>query len=214
MQKYERLYAYIHDYQRLIYDFYSKHAIAFLTTYYNISTEETVWDDEDLLGGSYEPIGELSGIRWNKYLLLPVYFIEDVSTIFSGEETGYIKEGETSIVIPSTYGITPLPRDIVKLEQAYLRPTNDVYPIFSVTGVEKSVNADRTFWKLKLMVEQSRTTTEVEQQLNSTYVFYDYNKQIHSVDGATFLTNMLIKNETLRSYLKDLFDDNCGFYLV
>jgi len=214
LQKYERLYAYIHDYQKLVYDFYSKHAIAFLTTYYSICTEETVWDDEDLLGGSYEPIGELSGIRWNKYLLLPVYFIEDVSTVFSGEETGYIKEGETNIVIPSTYGITPLPRDIVKVEQEYLRPTNDVYPIFSVTGVEKSVNTDRTFWKLKLMVEQSRTTTEVEQQLGETYVFYDYDKKVHSVSGASFLTNMLLKNEELRSRLKNLFDYNAGYYFV
>jgi len=48
-QKFERLYSYIHEYQRLVYDFYSKDAVAFLTTYFHINTGTTIWDNEFLL---------------------------------------------------------------------------------------------------------------------------------------------------------------------
>lgn len=214
MQKYERLYGYVHEYQQLVYSYYSKHAVAFLTTYYNINTTETVWEDQNLLGGAYEEIGEYSGIKFNKTLLLPVYFIDEISTVFSGEETGLIKEGETSIIIPSSYGITPYHRDLVKLEQEYLRPTNDIYPVFVVSGVEIHPNTDRRFWKLKLETFQSKTTTEVDSQVENTYVFHDYDKKIHTLEDATTLTRLLDKNNSLRETLKDLYDENSGFYLI
>jgi len=84
----------------------------------------------------------------------------------------YIKDGETNIIIPSAYGILPYPNDKIKFEQAYLRPTNDVYPIFAVTNVEKSVNTDKLFWKLKLEVDQSYTTNALDLQVSKCiYIF-------------------------------------------
>jgi len=214
-QKFQRIYDYIHEYQRLIYDFYSKDVVAYLTTYYHIDTQDTIWEDEDLFGGPYEKVGSLSGVKWNKILILPVYYIEEINTAFDGQEIGYVKEGETTFVIPSTYGFTPLPNDKIKLEQAYLRINNDTYPVFSVTGVEKSVNVDRLFWKLKVEVEQSITTTQLDRQLADTYTFYEYDKKIHSIANAQFLTRLLSKNESLRDRLRNsLFDRNSGYYFI
>jgi hypothetical protein len=213
MQKYTRLYDYIHEYQQFVYDTYSKHGIAFLVTYYNIHPPTTIWEDENLLGGPYEKVGDLSGVSWNKYLLLPIYYIEEVTSHFDGQEIGYIKEGETNIVFPSTYGITPYANDKVKFEQAYLRPTNDIYPVFSVTGVEISANTDKRFWKLKLEVEQSVTTTQIDDQVNTTYTFFEYDKKIHTIEDAEVLTNLLIKNELLKDSLGNLFNNNSGTYL-
>jgi hypothetical protein len=214
-QKYSRIYDYIHEYQRLIYDFYSKGVVAFLTTYYHINTEETVWDDENMMGGAYDQLGELSGIRWDKFLLIPVYYIEEVQTPFDAQETGLIKENETQFVIPSSYGFTPLVNDKFKMEQEWLKPTNDTYPIFNVTGIEKSVNADRLFWRLKVEVFQSATQTQLDLQVVDVYTFYEYDKLIHTIDDAQFLTNLLTKNDTLRDRCKqELFDCNSGFYLV
>ena len=214
-QKFERIYDYIHEYQRLIYEFYSKDVVAFLTTYYHIDTGDTVWEDENLFGGAYEKVGSLSGIKWNKILLLPVYYIEEINTAFDAQDIGYVKDNETHFVIPSTYGITPLPNDKLKLEQAFLRTNNDTYPVFSVTGVEKSVNVDRLFWKLKVEVEQSVTTTQLDLQLSDTYTFFEYDKKIHSIPDAQFLTRLLAKNETLRDRLSSsLYDDNSGYYFI
>jgi len=144
MQKFTRIYDYIQEYQRLVYDIYSKDTVAFLSTYYHVDQNETVWDNENLMGGAYEKIGSLSGIKWNKILLLPIYFIEDINTSFDGTETGLIKENESSIVIPSSYGYIPLTNDIIKLEQSYLNDST-TYPIYTVSGAEISTNSDKRF---------------------------------------------------------------------
>ncbi len=214
IQNWERLYYYIHEYQNLIYDYYSKHAVAFLVTYYNINTETTVWEDEKLFGGYYEKIGDLSGVRWNKYVLLPIYFITEVQTVFEGTETGLIKQNESEIVIPSSYGIQPYHNDIVKFEQEYLKPTNDTYPLFSVTGIEKSANTDRTFWKCRIKTEQSKTTEQLERQISDIFVFYDYTKSVHTIDNAIFLTRLMQKHEGIKGKLTSLYDRNSGFYFV
>jgi len=214
MQKYKKLYEYIYEFQKSIYDVYSKDAVSFLTTYYHIDVDETIWDDTQLFSGAYEKVGELSGVRWNKFLLIPVYFSEEMTTSFDGSELGYLKEGQTSFVIPSSYGFTPLPNDKFKLDQTFLRPTNDVYPVYTVTGIEKSVNADRLFWRLKVQVEQSITTDQLDAQVNDTYTFFDYTKKIYTIPDAEYLSRLLIKNATLRARCRTLFDQNSGFYLV
>lgn len=214
-QKYNNIYSYINEYQRMVYEIYADDAVSFLCTYYHIDGPETIWEDEDVFAGSYDRVGEYSGVRWNKILLLPIYYTEEITTSFDGQDIGLVKENETSFVIPSIYGITPLPNDKIKFEQNFLRPTNDVYPIFNVTGREKSVNTDFTFWKIRVKVEQSITQTQLDAQVQDTYAFLDYDKQIHTLNNSTFLTRLLVKNDILRERLKNIFHDrNSGFYLV
>jgi hypothetical protein len=215
IQKYIRLYEYVHEYQELVYDFYADDTVRFLVTYYNINTDETIWEDTDLFGGPYEWTGEYSGIKRNKILLLPVYYLDEVATSFDGAEEGYNKSGETTIVFPSTYGITPYPQDIIKMEQAFLRPTNDVYPLYIVKGVEISANTDRRYWKLKVETFQSETLQSVDEQVVDTYAYVEYDKQIHTIDDAEFMARLLVKDDHLRECLNDnLFDDRAGFYFT
>jgi len=214
IQNWTRLYSYIEEYQNLLYEYYSKHAVAFLTTYWNINKDVTVWDDKNLFGGSYERVGDLTGMRWDKYLVLPVYFPEEISVSFDGQETGQIKDQETTIVIPSSYGVTPLVGDVVKLDQQFLRPYLNTYPIFIVTGVDIHPNTDRRFWRLKIKVFESRTVDEMELQTEDTYVFFDYDKQIHTLQESLDLAEMLAKNEELNQRLRNMWDPNIGFYMV
>jgi hypothetical protein len=214
-QKFNNIYSYINEYQRMVYEIYAADVVSFLCTYYHIDGPETIWEDEDMFAGSYDRVGEYSGVKWNKILLLPIYYSEEITTSFDGQEIGLVKEGETSFVFPSIYGITPLPNDKIKFEQNFLRPTNDVYPIYNVTGREKSVNTDYTYWKLRVKVEQSITETQLEEQVQDTYAFYDYDKRIHTVSNSTFLTRLLMKNDIIRERLKNIFHDrNSGYYLV
>ncbi len=213
-QKYERIYSYIHEYQNLVYNFYSKDIVAFITTYYHINSEETIWDNENVMGGSYDKIGEYSGIKFNKILLLPVYYSEEIATTFDGSETGYIKEGEYSFVIPSTYNFVPLPGDKIKLEQDFLIQTNNVYPIYYIGGVEKTTNTDKIFYKLKLHVEQSITETQLDEQtVDPIYSFFEYTKKIYQLSDAQFMAQLLSKNVNLRNILNNnLYDRRSGYY--
>lgn len=214
MQLYTVLYQYIREWEFLLYKYYAKHAIPFLVSYYNINVETTVWDNEYLDGGYYERIGDLSGLRWNKILLLPVFFIEEMTAPFEGAEEGLIKRQETNIVIPSEYGITPYASDLVKVEQFVLRPTNDVYPLYKVTGIEKSANTDVTFWRLHLILQESETENEAAQQVSKTLVFFDYTKKIYNLEDAEYLTKMLEKDLKLSRLLRQEYDHNSGLYFI
>lgn len=213
MQNYNRINDYFEDFWTLVYDYYSKHGQAYLVTYYNIDTENTVWDNENLMGGYYEKIGTYSGIKWKKILTLPVYFIEETSTIFDAQDIGLINEGRTGFVIPSSYGITPYPNDIIKLYQNYIHD-DDRYSLFTVSGIQKQTPGNRTYWKLSCVIEQSRTTTEIDQQITDTLIFYDYDKKIHQLSHSVSMTKLLNKNETIRGNLKNLFDQNSGLYFI
>lgn len=208
------MYDYIYEYQRLVYDYYSKNAVAYMVTYYNLDPENSTWDDENLLGGSYERVGNLSGTKWTKMLTLPVFYIEEIATLFDAQDVGYYKEGNTTVVVPSSYGFTPYPGDLVKMDQSYMRPNDNTYPIFIVTGIEKSANTARTFWKLNLKIRESITTEHIESQVSNTKMFMDYDKQIHTLDEATIIAQSLVKNEKLSEDMKAMFDQNSGLYFL
>jgi len=214
-ENFNNIYEYINEYQKMVYEIYADNIVSFLCTYYHIDGPETIWEDEDVFGGSYDRVGEYSGVKWNKILLFPIYYTEEITTSFDGQEIGLVKENETSFVIPSIYGLTPLVNDKIKFEQNFLQPTNDTYPIFNVTGREKSVNTQITFWKIRVKVEQSVTETQLDAQVQDTYVVFDYDKRVHTVPNSTFLTRLLVKNDILRDRLKNTFyDKNSGFYFV
>ena len=213
MQNYNRINDYYVDYWKTLYDFYSKHGQAYLVTYYSIDPDTTVWDNENLMGGYYEKIGSLSGVKWKKILTLPVYFIEETSTIFDAQDIGLVNEGSTGFVIPSTYGIIPVENDIVKVYQNYIQE-DDRYALFLITAVQKQTPSDRAFWKCGCKVEQSRTSTEIDRQVSETLIFYDYDKKIHQLSESISMTHLLAKNETIRENLKTLFDENSGLYFI
>jgi hypothetical protein len=213
MQNYNRIYDYYVDFWTTLYDFYSKHGQAYLVTYYHLDTEETVWDNIDLMGGYYEKIGSLSGVKWKKILTVPLYFIEETNTIFDAQDIGVVNEGDTGFVIPSSYGITPYPNDIIKLYQNYLQE-DDTHALYCVSAVQKQSAGDKTYWKCHCKVEQSRLTSEIDLQVSETLMFYDYDKKTHQIPDATCMTTLLSKNETIRGRLNSMFDQNSGLYFV
>ena len=190
IQNYNRIYEYIHEYQNLVYNYYSKHVVAFLTTYYNLNVCETIWEDEDIMGGAYEQVGDLSGIKRNKILVLPLFYAEEYSTSFDGQEIGLVKENETSFVMPSTF------------------------PLFIVTGVEIHPNTERRFWKIRCKTFQSEGLSSVEAQVENTYSFVEYDKKIHTLEDSQFMARLLYKHSLLKPMLQNLYDSRCGYYFT
>lgn len=211
LQFYSNIYNYIEEYWHFLYDIYGQHAISYPVTYYNLDIDTTVWDNTDLIGGYYEKIGTLSGVRWKKILLLPIFQIEETQTQYDGQDIGYVNEGDSGFVIPSSYGIHPYPNDFVMFNRDFLETTPTPHSLYAITGVEKQSAQDKTFWKCKLSVETSKTECDLTNQISQTYTFYDYTKKIYSLSDATSLTRMLAKNETIRSRVTNLFDKNSGY---
>jgi len=168
------------------------------------------------MGGYYEKIGDLTGVRWIKYHFLPVFWVEETLTDYTAEDIGYINEGESRFVIPWSYGIEPTPNDMIKFEQEFLVAGRgpDKYSLFCVTGVKVRPPNGKILWELKLIIEQSRTTDEIDRQVSKQRVFFDYTKKIYTVEDAQTLSRMMVKNEAIRNNLKQLYDQNSGFYLI
>ena len=217
MQNYSRIYDYIYDYWHLVYDIYGNSAIAYLVTYYNVDIIGSVLEDEKLKGGFYEKFGPLSGLRWDKYLLVPVFFVTgEMEQVYEAQEIGLTNETRVEFILPYFYGLTPYVNDIIKLDQKFLEPdpAKDIGSIYTVAGVSKQSPCEKTFWKLKAYTEQSRTILDVEAQRTTIHVFFDYDKKFHSTFDTIRLTNLLQKSLSNKLRLKNLYDQNTGFYLL
>ena len=216
LQKYFRIYEYIDEFWNSIYDVYSRHAIAYLCNYYSIDVSNTVWDSTNMMSGPYEWVGELSGVRWRKILLLPVFFITETSTDFDGKEEGVVNEGDFTMVIPSSYGFIPIFGDIIKLDQAAITYPGryDNFPVYIVTGIKKQSSQDKTYFHLHCDVYQSKTVDSIDAQTSDTVTFFDYDKKIHTLENSITMTQMLEKSNMIRTVLKQMYDQNSGYYLV
>ena len=55
----------------------------------------------------------------------------------------------------------------------------------------------------------------VDEQVSNIYSFVEYDKQIHTLEDAQFISRLLYKDSLLKPILKDtLFDDRVGFYYI
>ena len=58
------------------------------------------------------------------------------------------------------------------------------------------------------------STDDIEPQVENNYVFYEYDKTIHTLVNAQILAKLMNKSETLKSNTADLIDSNSGFYYL
>lgn len=214
MQYYKRIYDYAREYFQTIYTVYARHGTAFQITYYKINQDETIWDNEKMMNGPYEWVGDLSGVRFDKILYLPIYWITEINNVFEAQDIGLVNEDDFDFVMPSEYKIDPIEGELIKLDQTVIDTTNDDYPLYKLSGKKKQTHQDLCYWQCHANVFQSTTETEVEKQVVNTYAFYDYTKKIYMLDDTISMTNLLSKNDTIRQRLNNLYDRNSGYYFI
>jgi hypothetical protein len=215
MQPWIRKYNYISDYYDTLYNIYSQVHPGFPITYYNIDWDNSVYDKK-LMAGSYEKngIGTLSGIKFKKILLLPVYGIEQITPTNSASEKGLtMHESENStIAFPTTYSLKPGEWDIVHFSQSFMSPDNkDNGPVFVVKNVNPATYGRLTVWQCQLKTAPY-ALEDIKKQIDSEYMFLEFTKRIHRLDTASILIKLQQRSNSLSEELKNLFH-NTGFYL-
>lgn len=214
MQNWLRQQKYPRDFLEFVYEYYAKHGVAYICTYYHLDIPNSDLDKTELEAGSYEIIGDLSGLKWEKITLLPIYNTESIQPSFMADERGVGKfDQTTSFDVPSTYGITPTFTDFVLFDEIILNDggvSTDTSPIYRVSNIEKATNTQISFWKMTLNISQF-TKTQLDSQTRETYSFVDYEKQIYQIDDATEMYTLLSKNNSLD--LKSRFKDSLGLYV-
>lgn len=215
MQPWIRRYNYISDYYNTVYNTYTNVYAGYPVTYYSVDWKESVYDT-NLMAGSYEKngVGSLTGIKFKKILLLPVYGIEQINPSNTGSERGLtMHDTETSTISFSTdYGLKPYEWDVIHFSQGFMSPdNNDDGPVFVVRNTNPATFGRMTHWQCSIKVAPYRLG-DVKKQISSEYMFLEFTKQIHRLDAAAILIKLQQRSDSLSEYLKDVFH-NTGFYL-
>ena len=211
-QKWVQLNQYPLDYYELLYQYYSSAGIRLPVTYYSLDLPNSAKDDEVLMGGTYELMGDLSGYLWRKILMLPVYNMEQINYTMLGDETGVgFRDTRTTLFIPTSYEFRPMIHDFLIYDQLSWRDDSFQLwqPLYEVTNLEKASTTNITFWRLTLQ-GSSRTKEEIESQLSGNYTFVDYEKRIYKTSDAIHLTKQRSKNSILP--VNNFYNDRIGLY--
>lgn len=209
-------FSFVEDYINLINNYYSMWTPGgFEVNYYNLDIENSNIDSNQLVGGSYELTGSLSGWRWRKILDFEMDNFEAVSTSSSADEKGVtVSEKITSCNFPITQGIIPQVHDFVSFQQGTQKYPNYVLrnpPLYEVINVEKSNSMDLCFYKLSLKVSYI-TQDEIDKQLSSLYEYVNYEKCIYPIDDAIILQKIAAEKRQKRKFMTSLHDQNSGLY--
>ena len=214
-----RKFNYIEDYFRVLFEIYSEHYIAsYPTTYFSKDMETSVLDTENLNAGSYEKggVGELSGIRWKRIQMLPVFGVETVQmTQDSGEKGGMtFRDGaSTQVVFPSLYGLLPLEGDVVDLSFGYKTSAVNTKMLFTVNNINMAHQGDFfQIYQLQLKMAPF-TKEELGKQISEDWMFYEFTKTILPLTNVRRLLKLQENSINLTTQLNNLYDRQTGFYL-
>lgn len=200
------------DYFELLYKFFAVCGRSIPATYYNLDLSNSVYDGDLLDGGSYEEMGNLSGLLWKKISMVQVYQPETVNFNFTGDERGFGKFDQlTTLWIPSIYEMRPYVHDYVIFDHVEDRDNQfkAKNAMYTVVNVEKAGNTEFTFWKIYLKAS-FRTKLMIEKQLSGVYEFEDYEKQIYKLSDAIFMNKMMLKNQNLA--VNSFFRERAALY--
>lgn len=212
IQNWSRIKWYSNDFFNLVYQFYAQHGIAYICTYYHLDLTNSICDKDILDNASYETIGDLSGLVWEKILMLPMYNIEEVQIPFFADEKGFTKsEQKTSLNFPSLYGITPTAKDFIQFDEFVLNENSSQsqYPLFQVVNQERATNTFFDFWRINLDVT-FWTKSQVENQVRETFIFVDYEKDIYPATIGQDMYSVMQRNSMLE--INDSFKPDVGIY--
>lgn len=210
MRSWNRIYSYPKDYAEYVHKYYVDSGVAYLATYYSVSLPDSIYDGTQLDSGSYELVGSRSGMKWNKFSLIPIYFVEQIQPMFTADERGFGKFDQiSSFVLPPSFELTPCVHDFIIFIRPELDETEPV-KLYEVTNFEKSTNTPKAFWKVKIEIAKYKQVN-LDLQIQDQYIFVEHEKKNFLYNDGLFIYKLLEKNTQLA--LNSKFNSNSGFYL-
>ena len=217
IQPWIRNYSYINDWFWTSNQYYEKLYRAYPCNYYTINRSKTIWDSEKIMGGSYEKlgVGELSGVKWDKIVMVPIFSVEQILPSEDSGEKGltYKDSLKTQIVIPYTYGIEPIEWDVVDLNFGINADSPKIKPLYVVSGVNLSHHGEYyRYYQVRLEVASYRLD-ELEQQVENYYMFHNSIKKIYTFAKSSFLLMLEKRYSNINSSLDTIYDPSTNLYL-
>lgn len=202
------IYNYIQDYFLNAYKRYMQIPGSYPVTYYSLDKASSIWEDEMILGGSYSHrgVGDLSGVKWKKISMLPVFFIDQMIPQNDSTNRGFTLEGtlRTQVAFPSIYGLEPSPDDRIDLSFAFSNNDQPFKHIYTVNNYNLAhIGEYFNIYQLQLAIDNSNG--DIEKQISSYWTFYDFEKKIIPMDNAKVLMSI---QERAGNIIRDVNDNN------
>lgn len=219
-QSWQRIYNYIQDYYQHLYKVYAdKYTAAYPVTYYSIDHQNSIWDTNKVMGGTYSRrgVGEFSGLKFKKILLVPIFFMEPINNPQTeSNEYGYTMHGslKTSLVIPSLYGIKPSPDDRIDISFAFQTENSvNIKGLYAVTNVNPAQIAEE-FNMYQLSINIDYNIGLIENQVSSYWSFYEHERKILPLDNTKMLLQLQDRYSTaVRNVNNTIYNSQTGIYL-
>ena len=182
-------------------------------TYYSLDIENSLIDEDKLVGGPYEAVGKLSGLRWRKYLNVPVSNVEQLPTNVSADEKGVTSSDKiTSMKIPSNTHIECHNHDFLCFTDLQDKDNYKLRnpPLFEVINVEKSPDFETTFYKISCKISYI-PMSNIDWQVDGLFNFFDYEKKLYGIDDSICMQQLI--EQIQFGICNEFFNKNTGLYM-
>lgn len=212
-QKFYSDFNHVSSYFKLLTQYYQNWSLPNVdVTYYSLDIENSYIDEDKLVNGAYELVGDLSTYRWRKILKLPVNNIESLTTTPTADEKGVTySEKITTCWFPSSNQIECHVHDFLVFSE-FQDPDNYYLrnpPLFEVVNVERSPDFDNTFYKISLKITYI-PQSKIDKKICTLLHYNDYEKMLYGIDDSICLTCMI--NERQKNKCNYYHNDNTGLY--
>jgi len=161
-----------------------------VVTYYKLNQDESVYDKELLYGGSYERVGDLSGLRFDKIVNFYVAGSEQIVPTINANEQGVLIDYRTTIMFPAV-NFKPTMYDFVR----FTINNNPVGPLFQIINFQLAYMRE-TVDIYKCDIKGVGIPIEkIEEQVVAKYGYIDIDHRIHDFDEYLMILQAL-KNIT------------------
>lgn len=215
-QEYTRRYNYISDYFHTAFERYISTYPAFPINYYAVDTTNSVWEDDQFRGGSYEKsgVGALSGKKFKKIYELPIFGMTPIQPAGDSGDMGITPRAsmQGTMVLPEIYGLKPVAEDIIDINFGFKTVGTPNNVLYIITNVDYAHHGNEfNVYKCDIQVS-SVCKTELDSQISKLYRFYEPSKTILPITNVSMLYKMISRSEKNSQNLKTLFNQKCGFY--
>ena len=182
-------------------------------TYYSLDIENSLIDEDKLVGGPYETVGQLSGLKWRKYLNVPFSNVEQLPANVTADEKGVTSSDKiTSMRIASNTHIECHAHDFLCFTDLKDSSTYKLRnpPLFEVINVEKSPDFDVTFYKISCKISYI-PMNNIDEQVDGLFNFFDYEKKLYGIDDSICMQQII--EQVQFGVCNKFFNKNTGLYM-
>lgn len=157
----------------------------YFCTYFKFDYENSILDDRKHIdSGSYHLADDLSGRKWKKIQLLPLWLVETHGPINAAmKEEGVTKEVRISYVIPDYMGVRPTPKDFVYIFNGVSNKYDEEKPLFSVINRSESHMGKRKFYKIDCRNDWHKLSeVDTSDNISSQWIYVNFFRKIFKLE--------------------------------